>query len=195
LENSLQLIRQNLKEGDNSEIARIFTEHGDYCIRTLIRNTNCSKQDAEDILMESVLNFRDKVVSGKVTYLTSIRQYIYSTCYNMWLKEYQKRKRREIVGVDLIKFYVEEYSETMDTSEYFDNKKAMIRITKKAMATLKTKCRRVLSLFYVERYSMKEVAKMMNFANDNVAKTIKSRCFNTLIAEVKRIQEKEKIRL
>jgi DNA-directed RNA polymerase specialized sigma24 family protein len=95
----------------------------------------------------------------------------------------------------LIKFYVEEYSETMDTSEYFDNKKAMIRITKKAMATLKTKCRRVLSLFYVERYSMKEVAKMMNFANDNVAKTIKSRCFNTLIAEVKRIQEKEKIRL
>jgi len=41
-------------------------------------------------------------------------------------------------------------------------------------------CKKILILFYYENRSMKEIAEIMNLANDKVAKNKKNRCLNKL---------------
>ena len=50
----------------------------------------------------------------------------------------------------------------------------------KLLESLGKDCKRVLVLYYYERLKMKEIAGIMNFANDQVAKNKKSSCLKKL---------------
>jgi len=45
-------------------------------------------------------------------------------------------------------------------------------------------CKRILVLYYFDRLKMKEIAEVMNFANDQVAKNKKSSCLKKLKAKI-----------
>ena len=47
-------------------------------------------------------------------------------------------------------------------------------------------CQKVLRYYYYERLKMKEIAQLMNFANDQVARNKKAKCLKQLISIVNR---------
>ncbi len=193
-EQEFQKKADKIKQGDNSPLKWVFEQCGDYCIRYLRSKTNCQAADAYDILVDAVMNFRDKVLSGKLTYITDIRYYMTSTCWRMWLKRYKKRKGELERRSDVQRYYYDSrYSEEeYDTMVQAENaeaqmaeKKQSIDATMEALKTLGEKCEKILKMFYLEKKSMVDIAQIMQFSNANVAKTSKSRCYKKWRAAIK----------
>ena len=59
-------LKAELTAGDTRGLATIFQTHISYCIGKLQYQHQCSREDAEDIYIEAILNFREKVVNGKI---------------------------------------------------------------------------------------------------------------------------------
>lgn len=172
-----------LQDGDTSCLKTIFEEHAAYCIGLLKRNTNCSQEDAEDILVEAVMNFREKLLAGKIEYLTSLRNYLYTTCHNMYLAQHKKQSKQQEKTNDLQRYFLE----LMGAEEEAENKEELWKISVQALQSLGDKCKTIIESYYIEGLSMELVAKRLGLANANVAKVSKSRCLKQLVDEAKQL--------
>lgn len=187
----MEIIEQ-LQSGDNRYLEEIFRMHSSYCIKNLQIKYRCQPEEAEDIFIDAVINFRQKAVQGDISYLTSIRNYLFATCCNMWkASRYQKNSFMRKVP-EIKRYFYQEYQEDItarEQDEYIDD---LLRITNEAMESLGDKCQRILRYYYFDRYSMAEIAEKMEFSGPDVAKTLKSRCFKRLINRIKELQSKQK---
>lgn len=181
-------LRDELRSGDHKQFKAIFEENSSYCIRKLLSNFKCSREDAEDIYIDSVMNFRDKVISGKLEVLTDLRSYLYATCKNMLLVKFKKEKRTDnaIFEINAGNAYYEIDQE--NHSEYRDK---ILKITEESLKALSEKCHELLKFFYFDKLDLEQIALKMGFANGNVAKVSKARCFQKLVDEV-RMRELQK---
>ncbi len=185
--NDLRLIKEDLLLGKNNCLKVIFDKYASYCIGTLINKTGCSEADAEDLFMDSVLNFREKIISGKVKYLTNVKAYLFSTCYRMWLAKYHQEKAQSSHSEDIV-------SELYDRNNDSFEKEEKLKTGMEALNRLGKQCQEIISHFYVKNKSMTEIAEIMGLANKNVAKTTKSRCFKKLLQQVNLIQNETQLR-
>ncbi|MEP1781859.1 sigma-70 family RNA polymerase sigma factor [Reichenbachiella sp.] len=179
---SLEQIRAELATGNNDCLKVIFDNYALYCVGLLIKKTGCSEEDAEDILMDAVLNFREKVMYGQIEYLTNLKAYLFSTCHRMWLARYNKEKMQR-------KQLNEVYDELYDNDMIISRKENHRKISFQALNRLGDKCKTLLTLFYIENKRMTEIAEIMGFTGADVAKTSKSRCFKKLLLEVDQLQK------
>lgn len=177
---NLEKMRAELLSGNNQCLKILFEQFGTYCIRLLQKNTGCSKQDAEDILMDAVINFRQKIITGKIQYLTSAKNYLFTTCYNMALVRFNKEKVKNTRIADVVEAL---YA----PSEPIGDREAMHDIFAAAMSALGEKCREIITLYYFEQLSMKDIAEQLGLGNAEVAKSTKSRCFKKLTEEASRL--------
>ena len=188
--NELNEIIKQLKEGNNIFLQKIFEEHGLYCIKQLKIKYNCPVEDAEDIFIEAVLNFREKVIKGQITFLSNIRNYVFTTCNNMWLSRHRQDLRKIKKTSEVQRFFYEELNHSHeDIKEEITYKESLLNISRKAFNELDEKCRDLLHYFYIDNLKMKEIAGKMGFASAEVAKTSKSRCYKKLIGNAKNIQK------
>lgn len=171
-----------LKAGNNSSLETLFEEYGTYCLRTLRRRTGCSLEDAEDILQESVMVFRNNAIAGRVTYADNLRSYLFTICLNLYRTQTEKqatqhRRQQEIV---------EQWYEN-DPNGY-DGQEQQIEAVMGALNQLRPSCQRLLKYFYLQSYSMQEVAEAMNLANANVAKNMKYQCLQCWIEKIQEMK-------
>lgn len=190
--NRIAYLRNELREGNTACLKEVFEKHGDYCIQNLIRKTGCSPQMAEDIFIDAIINFRDKLLADKISYLTSIRAYVYSTCINMYkASQYQKgrfeNKKQDIES----SLYEAEDQDYLSVTIAKEEQEELMRLSQDSFNALDDRCRSILRFFYVDNYDMKEIARRMEFANKDVAKTIKSRCFKKWSKLVESFTEKK----
>jgi RNA polymerase sigma factor (sigma-70 family) len=180
----LKSLRDELLRGNNQSLKEVFEKYGSYCIKLLQKNTGCAKEDAEDIFMDAVLIFRRNIVTGRIEYLTSVKSYLFTTASNMWLARFKKEKiTRERSGDIFAHLYDSSVSEV--------EHEILERISSKAMQSLGEKCQMILTLFYLEELSMKDIAQRLGLANAEVSKTMKSRCLKKLIDEASRLLKVE----
>ena len=174
-------IKSELLKGNNRCLEIIFREEADFCIQNLVKSTTCPKDEAEDIFVESVLNFREKLIAGQVTYMNSIRNYLYTTCRNMWSERVRQlalsRKKRDTVRAYI---YDEYGDDPLVSQDELEQKEALLQLTKKAMGQLNENCQEIIHYFYVEQYSMKDIVTLMGLSGPEVVKTMKYRCFKKL---------------
>ena len=158
--------------GDNSVLEVIYQSCADYCIQKLLRKTYISSEEAEDIFIDAVMNFREKLISDKIVHLISEKAYIYKTCFNMYLvrTEQEKRWKRKLNDIEFLY-----YSSDYHTNSSFNEQ--MLEATKSAWSQMSEKCKDIISYFYIDKRSMTEIAEIMEFNSADVAKTTKSRCF------------------
>ena len=188
MEIKLERIVAELKQGNNEVLSEVFQKHGAYCINLLLKKTSCSKEDAEDILVEAVLSFREKILTGKIEYLTNIRNYLYGTCKNMWLHRYRHLKTKTEKEPEILQYFYDECSELLDIENASEPNSELLKLTRVGLEQLKDKCKRIIELFYIREYSMTQIAEEMSFSSPDVAKTTKSRCFAKLMESVKSLQ-------
>ncbi|MEQ8476071.1 MAG: sigma-70 family RNA polymerase sigma factor [Fulvivirga sp.] len=179
-QDELNHLRAEMLGGNNSGLSKIFESCAEYCIRGLMKKTNITKEDAEDILIESVMNFREKLIDKRLSYITNIKAYIFKTCYNMYLARIETEKRWRRKMSDIERFY---YDTDMSDKGDFDHER--MNATKHAWSQLSEKCRDIISYFYIDKLSMTEIAELLNLGNADVAKTSKSRCYKKFVIEAK----------
>lgn len=172
-------LAEAIKKGDNSPLESIFREHQKYCIEKLIIEKSCVREEAEDIYVESVMNFREKLLSGKLTHITNVKYYLAQTCINMYYTRIKQQQRWERNVPDVQRFFYES-DYVIDEQDYdFDH---AMKITRKVWNSLKEKCRDIIHYFYIDRLRMEEIAELMGFSSADVAKTTKARCYKRMLA-------------
>ena len=171
------LLIYELRNGNNALLKTFYEQHSNYCIQRLTKENKCTHEDGEDIFIESVMNLREKLISGRVESVVNVRSYLYKTCHNMFLVRLDQNARMKKHLSEIERFYYD--SDYLIENEVFDPE--LMVISKKAWNYLSERCKDIIHYFYVDKLDMQEIANLMGLANANVTKTTKSRCYKKFI--------------
>ena len=188
-EEAFQKLSSQLKSGNNQGLQDVFEETHSYCVRTLLKKTQCKREDAEDIYMDAVLIFRENVVADKLTHLTNLRTYLFGICLNLWRDHHRAQKKWSQTESEWERqFLMEADKQGLDLEEEKEMLKQRLTMVKKALKNLGEKCQTLIQYVYVEQRPHKEVALLMGLANANVVKVTRHRCYQQWIKQVEKVQ-------
>lgn len=168
---------ENLKSGQRMDesIKAIYRSHFE-SLCWYVMNNSGSRQDAEDIFQEVVVNFIDMVQKDKFRGESTIKTFLFSLNRYTWLNEL-KRRGRAMVREE--KYERGQERVEMDTSHFIadrEGKSEVLRI----VGELGETCRKILLLFYYENMSMKEILDVTDYETEQVVRNKKYKCLKQL---------------
>lgn len=173
---------QNIKNNKNlnAAIGFIYQEYFEYLNSFIISNSG-SEQDAQDIVQEVIVDFIRVVQYDKFRGEASVKTFLHAMTRNAWLNELKKRdragKRDKIFELNRV-----QDNSSADTGyEQRESKKLLLNIFNK----LGDGCKKILTLFYFEELSMKEILEQTNYENEQVVRNKKHKCFKELVLQIK----------
>lgn len=140
----------------------------------------CEPEEAEDVFQDSLIIFYENVLSGKLQTLTSsLRTYLFAIGKHKILRN--KKNSLLYANVDDI-FDINLIEISNDSLEDAEQRHQAVH---DAIVQLGPDCRKVIELFYYQELNMTQVAKNMNYKNENVAKVKKASCMRKLASFLK----------
>jgi RNA polymerase sigma factor (sigma-70 family) len=140
----------------------------------MIYRNGGSRDDAKDIYQEALIILYRKVTGENFTLTSQLGTYLFSVCRFLWLDEIRKRGK-----IPTGRFSEEtDYSFREDISKEIEKEKKL-QLVEKAIASLGEKCRKILRLFYFDKKSMDEIAKLLGYNSENTAKNQKYKCLES----------------
>jgi len=167
-------ILQKIKQGDKTALLELYETNLAMVKNHILKNSG-SEDDARDILHDSLIVLWKNIRKPDFKLTSKPSTYIMSIAKNLWLKKLGKSKRES--GIDITSL---EVSEQPFSIHQLDVKKAML-----ALDEIGDTCKQILSKFYFDGFSMKEIAVQMEYANANTAKAKKHQCFKRLAEIIK----------
>ena len=159
--------------GDEQALDVIYQKYYRMMVRLVTSNSG-TEQEAKDVYQEAIVVFWQKAISGNLVLTSKMSTYIYSICLNLWRKELDRKGRFS--------------NEEKDGKEYQkQDKEERIRIIHECIDKLDDTCKKVLSYYYFDGMSMKEIAEKIGFANTDTTKTKKYKCKKKLDEIIKSI--------
>ncbi len=146
-------------------------------LENYIINNNGSKDDAADIIQETVLAFIEIVETDKYRGDASIKSFLYAITRNLWLAEMRKRNSaenrnrifettKEVTEQSIVQHLAQRENFSM-IQQLFDK--------------LGTKCKQILMLAYYENFSMSDIVQQMpDYQNEQVLRNKKYKCMKQL---------------
>jgi len=134
-----------------------------------------SRDDGADIFQEAVLVLIDKVKNGRFRGESSIKTFLTAIARNLWLHELRSRSRRNNREVAYMNT---EDKETNLPGHFLDRNQKNILI--QILEQVGEPCTRILTGFYYEDKSMKELMAEFSYENEQVLRNRKSRCMKKL---------------
>ncbi len=174
-----------LKRGDNTALSYLHPYQAG-CIRMLVvkSGSRCDQDNAYDLFVDSVLDFRKNVLKDKVDF-QNIQAYLRRICWNKWLAMARTNNRQDNSeeAVTTILYESTDTETTNAMEELYASRLAQIEL---ALGQLSDQCRKVICMAIADEISMSEIAKQLNLASADVAKTTKSRCYKKLLEIIRK---------
>ncbi len=175
-----------IKSNDRTVLAELFVRYKEMVL-SYITSHGGDDADAEDMLQESIIVLWQNVCSGRFELTSKLGTYILAVAKNKWMAE--MRKRGKFVDVDLP---VEKADGAPSALEGLIEEEQSSTV-RQALDAINPICRELLILFYFEERNFKDIARILGFANSDVAKAKKYQCkkafeirFKNLAAETER---------
>jgi RNA polymerase sigma factor (sigma-70 family) len=141
-----------------------------------VMNNNGSREDAEDVFQEVVINFIDLVQKNKFRGESSIKTFLFSLNRHIWLNELKKRgralKREE-------KYQSGQEAEEKDVAGLITDREERKQIML-LVDQLGDTCKKILLSFYYDNLSMKEILEKLHYENEQVVRNKKYKCLKQL---------------
>lgn len=168
---------ENLRSGQRMDesVKAIYRSHFE-SLCWYIMNNSGSRQDAEDIFQEVVVNFIDMVQKDKFRGESTIKTFLFSLNRYTWLNEL-KRRGRAMVREE--KYERGQERVEMDTSHFIADREGKSEVLK-IVGELGETCRKILLLFYYENMSMKEILEVTDYETEQVVRNKKYKCLKQL---------------
>ena len=131
--------------------------------KAYIRANSGSREDAEDLYQDALVILYKNVRESNWTLTSSLGTWLLAVVKNCWRQEL--RRRSKMPAGD----HTDIATEEADTEPAF-------RIALAAFGLLAERCKQLLTLFYIHKKSMQEIAKKMALKDEQVAKNQKYRC-------------------
>ena len=157
-----QQIIELIQKGDGKALDFLYTKNYRMMTKLIMKNSG-TEDEAKDVFQEALIVFWQKIIKKELILTSKISTYIYSVCWNLWRKELDRKKRlsrEEVEGSTVASHDSEE----------------QIKVMRACVNSLGETCKKVLTYYYFDGLSMKEVAEKLGFANSDTAKTKKYKC-------------------
>lgn len=166
-----------IETGHDIERAMRFVYQTHYrMMEHYVVNHGGDKDEAADLIQEIMVLFIEMVQKGRFRGETSVKSFLYTLTKNQWISELRKRdvdvKRKEDFEIGLDKF--EE-----DVSQFMTYKEAQKSILV-LFDSLGAGCKQVLTLFYYENLSVKEIVEQTGYENEQNVRNRKYKCLKEL---------------
>ncbi|MGB3850230.1 MAG: sigma-70 family RNA polymerase sigma factor [Tunicatimonas sp.] len=165
------VVIEKISRGDEKALEYLYRKHYRMMTNAIIKNSG-TEQEAKDIYQDALIVFWQKVTSHQLTLTSKISTYLYSICLNLWRKELDRKSR----------FTHEEHDQATYLNDEADERSAIIHA---CINQLGDTCRKILMYYYFDDLSMQDIAKKLNFASTETAKTKKYKCKKRLDKLVK----------
>ncbi|MEZ4825111.1 MAG: sigma-70 family RNA polymerase sigma factor [Bacteroidia bacterium] len=168
------MIRQG-GEALSSALRELYDRHHREMIRKLRKVMG---SEAEDVFHDSLVALVENVSAGKFSGRSSLKTYLQGIADKQCLRRYRQTTRAERY-VDRVS-----KSETHTAGPDDDFIDDQLRQSVNQLLThLPPKCREILTL-WAQKYSMREIAQKLNYENETVVRTLKSRCLKNLATTI-----------
>lgn len=168
-----QEIVEGISRKDNGTFLYLYREYQGQILR-MVQKNNGNAEDARDIFQEGLLALWANISSGKFQMQASVRvsTYLYTLCRNIWISKLRKRKVTHSIDQNP---GLEVAAEVSDLEAQYEQ----IKTLEKQFGKLGDACRKILTLAYFKKASMKEIAAQMDIT-EKTAKNNKYRCMQRL---------------
>jgi len=183
-------IIEALKSSDDHEVNKIFR----YLYRTyygmalqFVRSNKGNESDAEDVFQDALVGFYQNVRKGIFRGDSSVKTYLYSMIRNQWLVRLKKNRRN-------IPMENPDFDAT--DAHFLQNEnpaKTLTELVDSMLEQVGDRCREILKLYYFDNLSMREIARLADFDNENSAKTQKYKCIQRIIRVIADKPELKKV--
>ena len=139
-------------------------------------NNSGSRQDAEDVFQEVVVNFIELVQKDKFRGESTIKTFLFSLNRHTWLNEL-KRRGRALAREE--KYEKGQEKTEMDVSHFIAGREAKSQVIQ-LVGQLGETCKKILLMFYYENLSIGEILENMHYENEQVVRNKKYKCLKQL---------------
>jgi RNA polymerase sigma factor (sigma-70 family) len=166
-------IIERIRENDRTVLGELFMEY-ERLVMDQVRRLGGSNIVAEDLLQEAIIVLWQNVVSGRFEVSAKISTYISAVVRNKYLNEQRKMQAISNLSPD------EDHKDHNPSPLDIMVSEEKTRLVEKALRQLNDVCRKILMLFYFEKRSLTDIARLLHFANEQVAKSKKYQCKKAL---------------
>jgi len=171
----------------NGAIKFLYEEYYSLLESYIVKNSG-SKDDAADMIQETMVAFVEIVEAEKFRGESSIKSFLFSITRNLWLSEIRKRN-----SADNRNRTFEKAKDGVEQEAVFHLiRREHFSTIEQLFETLGDKCKQLLMFVYYENMSMNEIIKVIpDYQNEQVLRNKKYKCMKQL---EQMISENETIR-
>jgi RNA polymerase sigma factor (sigma-70 family) len=134
-----------------------------------------SREDGADIFQEAVLVLIEKVKTGQFRGDSSIKTFLTAIARNLWLFELRTRKRR---GQRELLYMSSEDTHVEEKNGFFAKETTINLLA--VLNEVGDTCKKILTGFYYEDRTMKDLLTEFTYENEQVLRNKKSKCMKKL---------------
>lgn len=164
-----------LRQPDIEKPVRQLYDHYFEGIVAQICANSGTREDGADIFQDAVLVLVEKVKNGQFRGESSIKTFLSAIARNRWLFELRtrsRRKKRETI------YSSDEDVETAEENDSFNIER--IKGLEKALSQLGEVCKTILTGYYYEDKSIKDLLPQFDYENEQVLRNKKCKCMKKL---------------
>ncbi len=169
-------IINGLTKKDDSVIQFLYREFFPI-VRSIVERNSGNHQDAEDVFQDGLIILYKRINSQSFTLHCSLKTYFYAICKHIWLQRLE-RKCRLCYQAD-IEVHEDQGDYSVDAYHLKEQQLEKLRLYQHHFLNLPKGCQKLLTLFF-RKISLKEIATLMGYKDENYAKTRKYLCKNML---------------
>jgi RNA polymerase sigma factor (sigma-70 family) len=162
-----------LREDDRVLMNRLYKLHFPMVLHLIVQNSG-SEAEAKDVYQEAFLVLYENLQRPDFELNCKIKTYIYSVSRRLWLKRLSRRRGQ----ADIQDF--EDFLPLEDTTGAATENEVRFAVMNAALDKLGEPCRTILEDYYLNDFSMVQIAEKMGYTNADNAKTQKYKCLNRL---------------
>ena len=156
-------------------IVGFLYEQSQKSITRMVIRHNGDEADADDLFQEVIVAFLHNVWTGKYQPGSAkVTTYLYSIAQTMWLKELGRRSAR---ATRTDRYGRDQYAlpDTPDPEQELMNDEE-VQSARAIFNRLSDTCQQILTAFYFDKMTMKQIADQFDLGTEDNAKTKKYRC-------------------
>jgi len=168
-ETTFKQMQEALKQGDQQLFEQIFLSHFERCRSLLMSKYNARHNDAYDVVMWSLIQFRHLLMEEKVVY-GNLEAYFMRIAVSKYLKDHNSGKE----------IPTEKLPEGLDLTPDYAEDEETLAILAKAWSKLGAMCRKLLQGFYYEKLDLKSITVLIGDSSEANTRQRKVRCIKEL---------------
>lgn len=178
IDSQLQLI-DAIKANNSAVLKQLYTNNY-YKIEALVLKNNGTKEHAKDVYQEAFISVWTNVKNDSFVphNETALQGYLYQVARNKWMDVLRSSrfKKTKLIQHELsiLDRSIEQHDD--EEQEFFKQK---LQQTMEAFKNLGNPCKQLLTAFYFEKASLREIAHKLKI-EENTARTKKYRCMEKL---------------